>query len=81
LLYPIKRQKYRNITCSGNPKLRKTASCSNLFLNLFIIIIPKGQIHKPYTDSEAHVLMFVKATNLNTGDVQNEMKKNNIERI
>lgn len=45
------------------------------------IIVPSGQIHKPFTDSEAHVLMFVKNTNLNTGDIQNELTKKQLERI
>lgn len=43
--------------------------------------IPRGIIHKPIAEKEAEVMMIVKSSNLNTGDVNNSMTKENLEKI
>ena len=45
------------------------------------IIIPKGQVHRPIAEKEAHVMLFVTSENVNTGDKVNEFTKEEIERI
>jgi mannose-6-phosphate isomerase-like protein (cupin superfamily) len=45
------------------------------------IIIPKGVEHRPWTDSEVHVLLFEPASTLNTGNVRNEFTKDKLEII
>jgi len=45
------------------------------------IIIPKGQVHRPIAEKEAHVMLFVTSENVNTGDKINEFTKEEIERI
>lgn len=45
------------------------------------IIIPRGVEHRPVTDGEAHVLLFEPAGTLNTGNVKNELTKENLEKI
>ena len=45
------------------------------------IIVPKGQIHKPIADKEAHLMLFVTSENINTGDMKNEFTKNKLEKI
>ena len=36
-----------------------------------LLVVPKGIEHKPYAEEECHVLVFIRAGTLNTGDVQN----------
>lgn len=45
------------------------------------VIIPKGQIHRPIADEEACVMLFVKDSNINTGDIQNSMTKSKLDKI
>jgi mannose-6-phosphate isomerase-like protein (cupin superfamily) len=45
------------------------------------IIIPKGQIHRPIADEEASVMLFVRDSNINTGDIQNRMTKSKLDKI
>jgi mannose-6-phosphate isomerase-like protein (cupin superfamily) len=45
------------------------------------IIIPKGVEHRPVAPEEVEVLLFEPATTLNTGDVQNEMTRETLEKI
>ena len=45
------------------------------------LIVPRGVEHKPVAEEEVHVLLFEPTTTLNTGDVRNELTKENIERI
>lgn len=35
------------------------------------LIVPKGTIHRPIAKKEAHLLMFVTNSNINTGDIVN----------
>ena len=45
------------------------------------IIVPRGKEHKPVADEEAHILLFEPATTLNTGDIQNEFTKPELDII
>jgi mannose-6-phosphate isomerase-like protein (cupin superfamily) len=45
------------------------------------IIIPKGVEHRPVTNGEVHVILFEPASTLNTGNVKNELTKENPETI
>jgi len=45
------------------------------------LIVPRGVEHKPFAESEAHVLMFEPKTTLNTGNVRDERTKVDLERI
>ena len=45
------------------------------------IIIPRGQIHRPIAEKEAHLMLFVTSENINTGDTKNEFTKCKIDRI
>ena len=44
-------------------------------------IVPRGVQHKPVAAEEVHILLFEPATTLNTGDVQNELTRNILEKI
>jgi mannose-6-phosphate isomerase-like protein (cupin superfamily) len=46
-----------------------------------LFIVPKGTEHRPYAIEEAHVLMFEPANTLNTGNLNNEYTKNNLEQL
>jgi mannose-6-phosphate isomerase-like protein (cupin superfamily) len=35
-------------------------------------IVPKGTVHRPVAEEEAHLMMFVTASNVNTGNIQDE---------
>ena len=37
------------------------------------IIVPKGVLHRPIADKEVHLMMFVTESNINTGDLKNEL--------
>lgn len=43
------------------------------------LIVPKGTEHKPVAEKEVSVMLFEPATILNTGDVENEFTKKNLE--
>ena len=47
------------------------------------IIVQKGVLHRPIADQEAHLMTFVSATNINTGDVKNKFfsKMNKIRKF
>ena len=45
------------------------------------IIVPKGVEHRPVAENEVSVMLFEPATTLNTGDVQNEFTKGNLQKI
>jgi mannose-6-phosphate isomerase-like protein (cupin superfamily) len=36
-------------------------------------IVPKGVEHRPIASEEAHLMMFVTASNVNTGNIENEL--------
>ena len=45
------------------------------------LVVPHGVEHKPVADEETHILLFEPATTLNTGDVENEMTKKELEKL
>ena len=46
-----------------------------------LFIVPKGMKHRPYAINEAHVLLFEPASTLNTGNINNEFTKNDLEKL
>jgi len=46
-----------------------------------LLIIPRGTEHLPVADEEAHVLLFEPASTVNTGDVQSERTRAELEWI
>ena len=45
------------------------------------LIVPKGIEHRPIAKEEVWVMLFEPASTLNTGNVQNERTKTELERI
>lgn len=45
------------------------------------VIIPKGVDHKPYAPEEVSIMLFEPASTLNTGNVRNEMTKEQLDSI
>lgn len=45
------------------------------------IIVPRGVEHRPNAPEEVDVLLFEPATTLNTGNVENELTRRNLEEI
>jgi mannose-6-phosphate isomerase-like protein (cupin superfamily) len=47
-----------------------------------MLVVPKGVEHKPYAESECHVMVFVREGTVNTGDApENELTANTTARI
>ena len=46
-----------------------------------IIIVPKGVEHKPIADEEVSIMLFEPATTINTGDLENERTRKNLESL
>ena len=46
-------------------------------------IVPKGVTHRPIADEEVQLMMFVTASNINTGDIVNDftLDTNTLDRI
>jgi len=45
------------------------------------LIVPRGTEHRPVAENEVWLMLFEPASTLNTGDKQNELTKQNLERI
>ena len=45
------------------------------------IIVPRKVEHRPVADQEVEILLFEPASTLNTGNVENERTRKNLERI
>jgi len=45
------------------------------------IIVPRGVEHKPVADEEVELLLFEPASTLNTGNIENERTKRQLEKI
>ncbi|MCB9064437.1 MAG: cupin domain-containing protein [Chitinophagales bacterium] len=45
------------------------------------VIIPRGVEHKPVAEEEVHVMLFEPKSTLNTGDVENELTRKNLNNI
>jgi mannose-6-phosphate isomerase-like protein (cupin superfamily) len=46
-----------------------------------LIIVPRGVEHCPVAEAEVHVLLFEPVSTLNTGNVENELTRPELERI
>ena len=45
------------------------------------LVVPRGVEHRPVADEEVHVLLFEPASTLNTGNIENERTRRELERI
>jgi mannose-6-phosphate isomerase-like protein (cupin superfamily) len=45
------------------------------------IVVPRGVEHKPVADEEAWILLFEPASTLNTGNVENEFTRRDLEKV
>lgn len=45
------------------------------------LIVPRGVDHKPIAEEEVELLLFEPASTLNTGNIENERTKKNLQRI
>ena len=45
------------------------------------LIVPHGVEHKPVAEEETHILLFEPVTTLNTGNVENEMTRKELEKL
>ncbi len=45
------------------------------------LVVPRGMEHKPVAPEEAHVLLFEPKGTLNTGNVEGEMTKTELDEI
>lgn len=46
-----------------------------------MLVIPRGTLHKPIAEEEVKVLLFEPESTLNTGDVEEERTRRNLESI
>jgi len=65
---------------SGSFKIEFRDKTVELKENEFIIV-PKGVEHRPVAENEVSVMLFEPAATLNTGNVINELTKENLKRI
>ena len=45
------------------------------------LIVPRGVEHKPVAEEEVHILLFEPASTLNTGNIENERTRKQLEKI
>jgi mannose-6-phosphate isomerase-like protein (cupin superfamily) len=46
-----------------------------------MIVVPRGVEHRPVADEEVWVMLFEPASTLNTGNIENELTKKNLDLI
>ncbi len=46
-----------------------------------MIVVPKGVEHKPVAVEEVHVMLFEPASTLNTGNIENERTRKELEKL
>lgn len=46
-----------------------------------LLVVPRGTEHRPVAEPEAHLLLFEPAGTRNTGDVENELTREELERV
>lgn len=46
-----------------------------------MIVVPRGVEHRPGADVETHILLFEPASTLNTGNVENERTRRELDRV
>jgi mannose-6-phosphate isomerase-like protein (cupin superfamily) len=45
------------------------------------LIVPRGVEHKPVAEEEVSIMLFEPATTLNTGDVESDLTRHDLEKI
>lgn len=45
------------------------------------IIVPRGVEHRPFAEEEAEVLLFEPASTLNTGNIENDFTRKNLQQV
>lgn len=45
------------------------------------IIVPRGREHRPIAEDEVHILLFEPASTLNTGNIENERTRRNLDKL
>jgi mannose-6-phosphate isomerase-like protein (cupin superfamily) len=45
------------------------------------LIVPRGIEHKPVADEEVSIMLFEPATTVNTGNIENELTRHQLDRI
>jgi len=68
------------LVISGTLKMEFRDKTVELKPNEFIIV-PKGVEHRPVAENEVSVLLFEPDTTLNTGDVRDELTREDLEQI
>ena len=46
-----------------------------------MIVVPRGVEHRPVAEEEVHVLLFEPVATLNTGNIENDMTRQKLDRI
>lgn len=46
-----------------------------------LLVVPRGTEHRPVAEPEAHMLLFEPAGTRNTGDVENELTREELEHV
>lgn len=46
-----------------------------------LVIVPRGVMHKPIADEKVHVMLFEPASTINTGDLNHEKTRIDLEKI
>jgi mannose-6-phosphate isomerase-like protein (cupin superfamily) len=46
-----------------------------------MLVVPRGVEHRPVAEEEVHVLLFEPASTVNTGNVENERTRRQLERV
>lgn len=46
-----------------------------------MIIVPKGMEHRPFAKEEAEIMMFEPSSTLNTGTIENEFTRKDLEHL
>jgi mannose-6-phosphate isomerase-like protein (cupin superfamily) len=65
---------------NGSFKMEFRDSVVTISENEFLIV-PKGVEHRPVADEEVSVLLFEPAATLNTGNVQHELTRSDLEHL
>ena len=45
------------------------------------IIVPRGIEHRPVAEEEVHILLFEPDSTINTGNIENERTRRNLEKL
>lgn len=68
------------LVLKGNFKMEYRDKTITINENEFVIV-PRGVEHKPVADEEVAVMLFEPASTLNTGNIENEFTKHQLNKI